>query len=248
MTEQEYKLSPFVTPNLTDAIERTLLELQEQGVNLDELKDQPKIPINKKRNPTALTELADLKAKGAPVPGQALTNPPDQPYAWEQPAEFAAPREALMSLTDSILEEEVLPSLLDTIHDGTGLTDIASVLLYNGFTQGKWSPDTMMLLMEPTLYLLMFVADQANIEYIIDTEGAKEENFISKKDIDRVAKEEGDTVFEMLKNSVLDKGISEASVPKELLARVASEVPSILGRQQQQPTDDESLLMRNTNA
>ena len=50
MTEQEYQLSPFVTPSLTDAVERTLLELQEQGVNLDELKDQPKIPINKKRN------------------------------------------------------------------------------------------------------------------------------------------------------------------------------------------------------
>ena len=247
MTEQEYELTPFVTPSLTDAIERTLLELQQQGVNLDELKDQPKIPINKKRNPTALTELADLKAKGAPVPGQALTNSPDQPYAWEQPAEFASPREALMSVTDSILDEEVLPSLLDTIHDGTGLTDIASVLLYNGFTQGKWNPDTMMLLMEPTLYLLMFVADQANIEYIIDTEGAEEENYISQKDIDRVAKEEGDTVFEMLKNSVLDKGIDEASVPKEILERVASEVPSILERQQQ-PTDDESLLMRNTNA
>ena len=105
----------------------------------------------------------------------------------------------------------------------------------------------MMLLMEPTLYLLMFIADQANLEYIIDTEGAKEENYISKKDIDRVAKEEGDTVFEMLKNNVLDKGISEVSVPKEVLARVASEVPSILERQQQ-PTDDESLLMRNTNA
>ena len=247
MTEQEYELTPFVTPNLTDAIERTLLELQQQGVNLDELKDQPKIPINKKRNPTALTELADLKAKGAPVPGQALTNSPDQPYAWEQPAEFASPREALMSVTDSILDEEVLPSLLDTIHDGTGLTDIASVLLYNGFTQGKWNPDTMMLLMEPTLYLLMFVADQANIEYIIDTEGAEEENYISQKDIDRVAKEEGETVFEVLKNSVLDKGINEASVPKEILERVASEVPSILERQQQ-PTDDESLLMRNTNA
>ena len=152
-----------------------------------------------------------------------------------------------MSLTDSILDEEVLPSLLDTIHDGTGLTDIASVLLYNGFTQGKWSPDKMMLLMEPTLYLLMFLADQANIEYIIDTEGAKEENFIGKKDIDRVAKEEGDTLFEVLKNSVLDKGINEASVPKEILEKVASEVPNILERQQQ-PTDDESLLMRNTNA
>ena len=56
MAEQEYKLSPFITPNLTDAVERTLLELQEQGINLDELKDKPKIPVNRKRNPTALTE------------------------------------------------------------------------------------------------------------------------------------------------------------------------------------------------
>ena len=51
----------------------------------------------------------------------------------------------------------------------------------------------------------------------------------------------------ILRETLLDKGINEASVPKEVLERVASEVPSILERQQQ-PIDDESLLMRNTNA
>jgi len=60
MTEQEYQLSPFVTPSLTDAVERTLLELQEQGVNLDELKDQPKIPVNKKMNPDALLRIVSI--------------------------------------------------------------------------------------------------------------------------------------------------------------------------------------------
>ena len=63
MTE-EFRLTPFVTPSLTTAVARTLQELEDKGVNLDELKDVPKIPVRKKFNQGALNELVDLKSKG----------------------------------------------------------------------------------------------------------------------------------------------------------------------------------------
>ena len=247
MAEQEYKLSPFITPNLTDAVEQTLRELQDQGVNLDELKDKPKIPIRRQDNPDALNTLVNLKSKGAPIPGQSLINSPEEPRAWEQPATYSSPRMALDHILDLVLDEEVLPAILDSIHGGAGLTDIASAILYTGFTEGKWTPDTMMLLMEPTLYILMNIAEEANIEYIIDIDGAKEENQIDRSAISEVINDKDEGILQTVKNTVLNKGISEASVPKEILERISSEVPSLLQREPDL-RNEESLLMRNTNA
>ena len=87
---------------------------------------------------------------------------------------------------DELLDEEVLPSLLDTIHDGTGLTDIASVLLYNGFTQGKWNPDMMLLLIEPLMYLVMSLCEKAGVKYTLyrgEEEGDQTDDIEEKSSI-----------------------------------------------------------------
>ena len=62
MTEQ-INLTSFSDPSLTTAIERTLLELQEQGVDLDSIKDTPRIPIKQKFNQEKLNELVDVKGR-----------------------------------------------------------------------------------------------------------------------------------------------------------------------------------------
>jgi hypothetical protein len=33
---------------------------------------------------------------GRPIPGQSLTNSPEEPYNWEKPAEFSNPKEAML--------------------------------------------------------------------------------------------------------------------------------------------------------
>ena len=54
------------------------------------------------------------------------------------------------------------------INDGTPLDQIAQVTLYKGYTEGKFSPDLMLMLIEPTLYLLIAIADYAEIkDYIL---------------------------------------------------------------------------------
>ena len=43
---------------------------------------------------------------GHPIPGQSLTNSPDQPYKWEGPPEFTNFNEALSFIAEQMFEEE----------------------------------------------------------------------------------------------------------------------------------------------
>jgi hypothetical protein len=41
---------------------------------------------------------------------------------------------------------------------------MAQVILYKGYTEGLWNPDLMLSLIEPTIYLLINIADYADIK------------------------------------------------------------------------------------
>ena len=61
-----------------------------------------------------------------------------------------------------------LEKLIDIINEGTPLDEIAQVILYKGYSEGLFSPDLMLLLIEPTLYLLIAIADYADIkDYVL---------------------------------------------------------------------------------
>jgi len=110
-----------------------------------------------------LEMFAAENAKGRPVAGQSLTNSPEQPYKWEQPPEFTTVNEANLFILKSLIEEKTYLNLVLSVSDGVPIADIASVILYHGFTQGKWNPDLMLLLMEPTMYIIIGLIEKAGI-------------------------------------------------------------------------------------
>ena len=95
---------------------------------------------------------------GRPIPGQSLTNSPEEPYNWEKPAEFSNPKEAMLYTFGILTEPETTANILLSISKGISVIDISSIILYQGFTEGKWNPDLMTLLMEPTMYMIMALA------------------------------------------------------------------------------------------
>lgn len=105
---------------------------------------------------------------GRAIPGQSLTNSPDQPYNWEKPTEYTNPREAMLYVFETLTVPETTENLLISIKNGVGVIDIASITLYAGFLEGKWNPDLMLLLMEPTMYMIMALAEKADIEYNLE--------------------------------------------------------------------------------
>ena len=53
---------------------------------------------------------------------------------------------------------------------GFPVGDMAEQILFEGFSKGQWNPDLMLLLVEPTMYILIALADMADVEPRIDSE------------------------------------------------------------------------------
>ena len=114
-----------------------------------------------------------------PIPGQGLTNDPDNPYPWEKAPEFTDLDAALGYLLNAITQEESYAALMDMIAKQTPLMELTQVILFKGFTEGKWNPDLMMIAAEPLCYMLLALAERADITAVIlkdDDEDIEAEN------------------------------------------------------------------------
>lgn len=180
--------------------------------------------------------------RGRPIPGQSLTNSPDQPYRWEQPPEYANPKEAMLYVFETLTVPETTTNLLMSLNNGVGVIDIASITLYSGFLEGKWSPDMMLLLMEPTMYMIMALAEKAEIEYQLE---AGDDEVPPEMDTDQhISKLKGGlNQLDQLKRQALDR-VSPQSVPEDVREVIEETTlsPSLLERVQQESQD--SLLSR----
>ena len=117
----------------------------------------------------AVEFLGNSLATGKAIPGQSLTNSPDTKYKWESPPEFTNHKEASMYIFETITVPDTTSNLLISVINGVGVVDLASIILYSGFLEGKWNPDLMTLLMEPTMYMIMALAEKAEIDYTLES-------------------------------------------------------------------------------
>jgi hypothetical protein len=178
-----------------------------------------------------------------PIPGESLTNNPDNPYPFEQAPEYTDRTDALEYLFATFVKEKTYLGLLRLISDDVPLINIAEIFLYKGFTEGKWNPDLMLMLAEPTVYILMALAERANIEYKVisdeDDEDLTEEEIYGKpeKDDDNFRmfgkKYSPENLTKMEKKSRVSKGslpseiskkIEEMPVPVGLMARPEQDI------------------------
>ena len=100
-----------------------------------------------------------------PIAGESLTEDPDETQPYVDKPEFTVPQEAIDYLFDQMTEEEHYTSIMQGILGGTTIMELTRLLLFSGFNEGKWNPDLMMMLIEPTAYLIMGLAERAEIEY-----------------------------------------------------------------------------------
>ncbi len=151
---------------------------------------------------------------GRPIPGQSLTNSPEEPYNWEKPAEFSNPKEAMLYTFELLTEPETTANVLINITKGVSIIDIASIILYQGFTEGKWNPDLMTLLMEPTMFILMALAEKAEIPYKLDSaDDSDVEEIMGEKAVEKIEQEIG--ALEQIRKKAVQQ-VSPQSVPDDV--------------------------------
>ena len=94
------------------------------------------------------------------IPGEGMANDPDNPYLFEAAPEFTVQREALEYLFTLITEEERYADILIAINNDVPIMELTQVMLFKGFTEGKWNPDLMLLLAEPLAFMLIALAER----------------------------------------------------------------------------------------
>ena len=161
----------------------------------------------------------------APVPGESLTSPSDMPKAWERPPEHSDVENAMEAIYMELTQEDTLRKLIDMIDSDIPLDEIAQVVLYKGYTEGKFNPDLMLLLIAHTVNLLIAIADYGDIrDYVLYSEEVDDpDTEISGDDVEPIMIGEDKKEKRELpkpQKEVLGESLL-AKVEKELPAKVA---------------------------
>ena len=180
---------------------------------------------------TAINFLQRNMDIGRPIPGQSLTNDPNNPYPWEQPPEFTDPQRAMLQIFETLTEKDTLSNTLLALVKGVSVIDISSIVLYTGFLEGKWNPDVMTLLMVPTMYMIMYLGDQAGINYNMDSkkennkdepEGEQQVESLNKS-LNELKQIAADRVSPMSVSDEITKNLEAIKIPQSLLSKVEEE-------------------------
>ena len=124
---------------------------------------------NNSIHPDAQAHLFD-----GPIPGQSLTNSPDQKYPWEQAPELTSQKETTQKIFLDLLKEDNLETVTTLMSDGIPVMDISQMLLMTAFQKGKMNPDMMISQLEPTTYMLLAIAEKAGIKPVLNRDDETE--------------------------------------------------------------------------
>ena len=105
---------------------------------MDELKEAPNNPFD------------------APIPGQSLTDKPGN-APWEHPPQIVNTAEAADFIWEQLSTPEFAEQVIAMLDAGIPIEAIARVILFGGFTEGKWSPDVAFIIAEPVMKMIATV-------------------------------------------------------------------------------------------
>jgi hypothetical protein len=201
---------------------------------------------------TRITEEALPHVFERPIPGQSLTNSPEQKYPWDNPPEITSQREATERVFLDLIKPDNMETVSTLMADGMPVADVAQMLLMAGFTKGKFNPDMMLNLLEPTMFMLLSIAEKIGLdpkitreddEFEIDDEETSSSNLqIASELKNSIGKGGGFSDVKMKKISPTSVGNLNVKEQLESLD-TAKLQESLLQRRKTKPT--ESLLEKS---
>jgi hypothetical protein len=232
------EVRPIISNNLSEAAGLAVLDGLDAGFDIEDIVPDkgPQIRGEAKFSQEGLDEVTNLSSQGRPIPGQSLTNNPDNKYPWETPPTLTNPREALDVIVAEILQPEAVKNIVNALAKGAAIADLGSAILYAKFIEGDINPDTMMLLAEPVMYVLMAIGEEANIKYNIEGNDLDEfDNEDEEEELENKINEFRTAVSD-IKNKTTQKlkpTVDESVVPRNILDKVkeqGTEIRSLLDK------------------
>ena len=189
-----------------------------------------------------------LETRTGPVPGQSLTNSPDNKYPWEQPPMFTNRREAEVFILEELTTPESFIAITDILADNIPVDIVARTYLYSGYNRGLWNVDLMLLLAESTMFILMALAEKVDIDYELYV-GDKAEDGVDPDNQEQIFNKANDLMKEQIRKidagdlkppSFMNKEIEEKleAIPEETVEKAKS----LLSPDEEETKQSDSLL------
>lgn len=113
----------------------------------------------------------------APIPGQSLTDDPLARKPWEMPPKYSSSGKALDHLFNTITEKKFMRAFHKLVkEDKKFFVDIiAAQMLQEGFLNGLWTVDLMVILVEPLIIMLVWLASTMDLSVSFSTDTGAED-------------------------------------------------------------------------
>jgi hypothetical protein len=200
------------------------------------------------KNNNGLKLIQDNINRNTPVPGQSLTNSKNNSRAWENPPQITNKREGVHDIFKTLTDPTVFYNVVEALEKGVPVLDISSTLLYQGFKEGKWNPDLMVLLQESTMYMVLAMGEKAGLENMRVYAGEEKDNAELFQEETKEYITEQKSTPSRLKD--LKPSLDKTSVSNEILKEIENlDAPSLLAQAEPsketeiESTEDNSSLL-----
>ena len=99
----------------------------------------------------------------APVPGQSLTDKPGN-YPWEHAPQYTDTSEAADYVWDKLSQPEFAEQVIAMLDAGIPVEAIGRIIIFAGFTEGKWTPDVAFIIAEPVMKMIAAVGIHGGVK------------------------------------------------------------------------------------
>ena len=110
-----------------------------------------------------------------PIPGQSLTNDPENPAPYERAPKFTSVHAASEDLFIKLIEPKKYVAVMEAVDDGIPVMQITQIILFNEFQQGSINPDLMLMLVEPVAYMIIALAERLDLDIVVDEDDEDDE-------------------------------------------------------------------------
>ena len=99
----------------------------------------------------------------APIPGQGLTDKPGN-YPWEHPPQYTDTQEATEFVWDKLTQPQFAQQVVAMLDSGIPVEAIGRIIVFSGFTEGKWNPDVAFIITEPIMKMIATIGITAGVK------------------------------------------------------------------------------------
>jgi|TARA_R100000482_G_scaffold122046_1_gene68898 hypothetical protein len=147
-------------------------------------------------------------------PGHSLTED-NSKWPWGRPSEMADPDEALDRAIESIMQPKTKQELFKLLMVGVSVEVLVEGMLFQGFRDGKYTPDVGLLIKGPLGIVIADMAEEEGIPYrLFENDDVLEKGEMDDETFFRMMKDNNPQMFSYIRENV-NASIRAGNTPQE---------------------------------